>query len=335
MQLCRVPRSLAHAARLTPPTLSPAAKTRLQALTVWQQTGDWRLAAQVFGLSRATLFRWRRRYVATDLSRLESRSRRPHRLRRSGIPAPVVGRIHALRQQYPRWGREKLRILLRREGITVSAKTIDRTLARLRASGQFVEPPRQGISAHRRGRSRPYATRKPRDYVVAQPGDLVQVDTLDVRPLPGVILKQFTARDVVSRWDVIEVYRRATSLTATQFLATLQRRMPVPIRAIQVDGGSEFAAAFEQACHQQGIRLFVLPPRSPKLNGAVERANRTHTEEFYESYTGDLDLPTLRTAQRQWESTYNSIRPHQALGYLTPAEFLAHHLASRPPSQMS
>ncbi len=334
MQFRRMPRSLTPAARRVPPTLSPAAKTRPQALTVWQQTGDWRLAAQVFGLSRATLFRWRRRYVAPDLSRLESRSRRPHRLRRSVIPAVVVRRIRALRQQYPRWGREKLRILLRREGIRLAANTIDRGLARLRTPRRLVEPPRLALSAHRRRPARSYAIRKPRDYAATAPGDLVQVDTLDVRPLPGVILKQFTAREVVSRWDVIEAYRRATSITATQFLATWQRRMPVPIRAIQVDGGSEFAAAFEQACQQQGIRLFVLPPRSPKLNGAVERANRTHTDEFYESYTGELDLPTLRTAQRQWEHPYNSIRPHQALGYWTPAEFLAHHLASRPPSHM-
>jgi transposase InsO family protein len=108
-------------------------------------------------------------------------------------------------------------------------------------------------------------------------------------------------------------------------LDTLQRRLPFALRAIQVDGGSEFAAAFEQACQQRGIRLVVLPPRSPKLNGAVERANRTHTEEFYDCYDGDFDLPTLRAAQCQWEHTYNHIRPHQALGYLTPAEFLAHH----------
>jgi transposase InsO family protein len=224
---------------------------------------------------------------------------------------------------------------LRRDGITVSAKTIDRVLARLRATGQLVEPPRQAISASRRRGARPYAIRKPRAYAVTAPGDLVQVDTLEVRPLPGLILKQFTARDVISRWDVLETYRRATSVTATQFLTTRQRRMPVPIRAIQVDGGSEFAAAFEQACQQQGIRLFVLPPRSPKLNGAVERANRTHTEEFFESYAGEFDLPTLRAAHRDWEDTYNHIRPHQALGYLTPAEYLAHHLAHRPPSHMS
>jgi transposase InsO family protein len=301
---------------------------------VWRQTTDWRVAAQVFGVSRATLFRWRRRYAAADLGELEPRSRRPRTVRRPQTPLAVVTRLRHLRQQYPRWGREKLRILLQREGLTLSAKTIDRVLTRLRATGQLVDPPRQAISARRR-RARTYAMRKPRDYAVVRPGDLVQVDTLDVRPLPGVRLKQFTARDVVSRWDVVETYRRATSVTAAQFLATLRQRMPVPIRAIQVDGGSEFAAVFEEACQQHGIRLFVLPPRSPKLNGAVERANRTHTEEFYEGYTGEFDLPTVRHAQREWEHIYNHIRPHQALGYLTPAEFLAHHAAHRPPSHMS
>ena len=110
----------------------------------------------------------------------------------------------------------------------------------------------------------------------------MQVDTLDVRPLPGMVRKQFTARDVVSRWDVLEIYSQATATTATRFLAALQARSPFVIRAIQVDGGSEFMAGFEEACRERGIRLFVLPPRSPKLNGCVERANRTHTEEFYE-----------------------------------------------------
>jgi len=44
---------------------------------------------------------------------------------------------------------------------------------------------------------------------------------------------------------------------------------------VQVDGGSEFYGDFEEACKELGIRLFALPPRSPKLNGVVERLNRT------------------------------------------------------------
>jgi hypothetical protein len=55
--------------------------------------------------------------------------------------------------------------------------------------------------------------------------------------------------------------------TAAQFLDTLQHRMPFPIRAVQVDGGSEFAAEFELASQQRGLHLFVLPPRSPKPLG--------------------------------------------------------------------
>ncbi len=71
-----------------------------------------------------------------------------------------------------------------------------------------------------------------------------------------------------------------------------------------------------------GIRLFVLPPRSPKLNGQLERAQRTHTEEFYEVYDGDLDMGPLNQALPNWEEVYNTVRPHQSLGYLTPLQFL-------------
>ena len=156
----------------------------------------------------------------------------------------------------------------------------------------------------------------------SSPGDLVQLDTLDLRPLPGVVLKQFTARDVVSRWDVLTVGTQATAAAATRFLDDLRARSPFPIRALQVDGGSEFMAGFEQACQQRGIRLFVLPPRSPKLNGCVERANRTHTEEFWECYDGDLDVASARAALLAWKHRYNTYRPHQARGYLTPLQFL-------------
>ena len=45
---------------------------------------------------------------------------------------------------------------------------------------------------------------------------------------------------------------------------------------------SRQAGQFEQECKVRGIRLFVLPPRSPKLNGRVERAQRTHRQEYYE-----------------------------------------------------
>ena len=185
--------------------------------------------------------------------------------------------------------------------------------------------------------------RKPREYQARAPGDIVQIDTLDVRPLPGVVLKHFTARDVVSRWDVLSVHTRATATMATRFLDDLRERLPFSVRAIQslprtrygVDGGSEFQADFEAACQARGIKLFVLPPRSPKLNGHVERAQRTHTEEFYHLYDGDLTLGPLNRALRQWERIYNTVRPHQSLDGATPAEYLANqHPQMAPLSHM-
>ena len=73
---------------------------------------------------------------------------------------------------------------------------------------------------------------------------------------------------------------------------------------------------------QRQIKLFILPPCSPELNGYVERAHRTHTEEFYEVTDSSFDLAELRGELMHWEETYNKIRPHQALGYLTPMEFI-------------
>jgi len=234
----------------------------------------------------------------------------------------LAERVLRLREEYPRWGKDKLVVLLREEGFEVSTSMVGRILRYLKESGVLVEPVANHVSARKRSRQRPYATRKPKGYLAREPGDIIQVDTLDVRPLPGVILKHFTARDMVSRWDVIEVYSRATVTTAAHFLDRLVRRLPFPLRAIQVDGGSEFEAAFEQECQQRGIRLFVLPPRSPKLNGHVERAHRTHTEEFYQVTDSSFELSELRQELLQWEEVYNTVRPHQSLGYLTPLQFL-------------
>ena len=58
-------------------------------------------------------------------------------------------------------------------------------------------------------------------------------------------------------------------------LDPLAARMPFPVRAISVDNGSEFMAEFETASVERGIRLYVLPPRSPKLE-RLGRARQPH-----------------------------------------------------------
>jgi transposase InsO family protein len=329
MRWIRVPRSrsLERAAI----DISQEARQRLRWFDYYRAHGNnAALTCRYFGISRQTFYRWKRRYDPQNLHSLEDGSHRPHRRRQPTWSAQLAERVLGLRRQYPRWGKDKLVVLLGREGRVVSTSMVGRLLRRLKQRGVLVEPrPKRDRRARARSWSRPYAIRKPASWPVERPGDLVEVDTLEVRPVPGVVLKQFTARDVVSRGDVIEAHGRATA--AARFLHTLQQRMPFPVRALQVDGGSEFAAAFENACQQRGLKLFVLPPRSPKLNGAVERAQRTHTEEFYEVTPCSLQIAQLNQELQDWERTYNTIRPHQALGYRTPQEFLTQRAS---PSQL-
>jgi len=159
--------------------------------------------------------------------------------------------------------------------------------------------------------------------IPTEPGALVQRDTMHLRPLPGVERRQFTAIDVVRRCAVVGVRATASAGTATAFLAELVARMPVPSHAIQLDGGSEFMAGFETACQAKGIALSVLPPRSPKRNDRVERRNGTARRACWECDDGDLALPNLQAARRAWEDPDTTVRPHQTLGYRTPAAVLS------------
>jgi transposase len=255
--------------------LSREAKQRLHVLGWYEAHGrNARLTYLHFCLSPDTFYRWKRRYDSHRLLTLESRSHRPLRVRQPTWSPELVQAVLQLRTENPRWGKEKLTQLLNREDRTVSVSMVGRMLTYLKSTGQLRETLAPDVGVVRRSYKRPYAVRKPKENQPAQPGDLVQLDTLGLRPLPGVVLKQFPSRDVVSRWDVLGVGTQATAAAATRFLDDLQARMPFPVLAIQIDGGSEWVARFEQSCQARGIRLFVLPPHSPKLNGSVERANR-------------------------------------------------------------
>lgn len=304
------------------PQLSQKELDRLRAITIWSETRDVGLVCRAFGIGRATLYRWVKRFDPKDMRSIKDKSRRPRRVPKPRWSYELAMAVKELRELYPRWGKDKLVVLLRKEGFSTSGSTVGRIIGHLKSTGDLVEPNRGGIWSSKRRVKRPYAVRKPKGYEAREPGDIVEVDTLDIRPAPGVILKQFTARDFVSKWDVIEVRRRATSHTAKEFLDTLRDRMPFRVRAIQVDGGSEFFSEFEQECQRRGIKLFVLPPKSPKLNGSVQRAQRTHTEEFYEVHDCPWTVDEINKDLLHWEWTYNCIRPHQALGYRTPLQFL-------------
>lgn len=314
-------------------TMSSEAAKRLRWFDHYSRSHNAQLTCRYFGISAQTFYRWKRRFDPYDLTTLEDESRRPCHVRTPQTPAAVVSRILELRRQYPRWGKDKLVVLLKREGIKVSTSTVGRTLGRLKKRGVLVEPLniRQARAARRRRWKPRYAVRKPHGYRIDAPGDLVQLDTLQVKLNTGTIRWQFSARDVICRWDRARAYQRPTSFSASLFLEYLERKFPFPIRAIQIDGGSEFKKHFEEACQMKNVRLFVIPARSPKLQGHVERANRTHREEFYEVETIGSTLEEHNRQLEHWTNTYNTIRPHQSLAYLTPQEYYRAWLKDHDP----
>jgi len=318
-------------------TISQDAARRLRWFDFYGRCQDARLTCRHFGISPQTFYRWKNRFDPYDLTTLEAWSRRPHRVRQPMTPGPVVDGILELRQKYPRWGKDKLVVLLREQGIRVSTSTVGRVMKRLKERGVLVEPLniRQAREARKRRRKPRYAIRKPQGYRVTAPGDLVQVDTLQIRLQSDDCRWQFSSRDLISRWNVSRVYRRATSFTASLFLEYLERKFPFPIRALQIDGGSEFKKNFEEACRERGIRLFIIPPRTPKLQAYVESANNTHRREFYEVEDIALGLEEHNKQLEQWDKTYNTIRPHQSLDYLTPAKYYQGWLKSHPQPRVS
>jgi putative transposase len=154
-----------------------------------------RQSCRYFGISAQTFYRWKNRFDPYDLTSLEEESRRPGHARQSETPVKVIERIRELREERPRWGRDKLAVLLKREGIEISGNTVGREMKKLKARGLLVEPEsvRQAKLARKRRRKPRYATRKPKGYKAEVPGDLVQVDTLRARLIPNEERFHFSA----------------------------------------------------------------------------------------------------------------------------------------------
>jgi putative transposase len=309
---------------------------RRRAVSRWQQARRDGLTAERAALAvdvpLSTLYRWQ----ASDTFK----SRRPHRPRKAKRDPKLVLAVERLRHQHPMWGKDKLVALLWREGFDdVSVSMVGRILKELVMRGAIQPVPqlrRRSKHAPRRHK-RIYAKRLPKKMKPEKPGQIVQLDTVHIGLVPGKTIRHFTAYDPVAKWTVAKAYNRATAAAAALFLDKLQADMPFKVEGIQVDGGSEFMAEFEAACQARQIKLFVLPPRMPQLNGGVERCNGAWRYEFYACTELPDTVEALNPLIDDWQDTYNFVRPHGALAGLTPADYYLANQAKETPklSQMS
>ena len=281
-------------------------------------------ALEVLELSRATLYRWQTAYRNYGLKGLEPRSKDPKNKKAPELRRALRKQVLELRTQFPAWGRKTLSTVLKREkGIQASESTVGRILKELIAQGK-VKPVSfyRGVLKKRRRRTfHGHAEAWRRGLKAKVPGEMIQIDHMSVNIAPGVSVKHFEATCPKTKWTVAQAYRNATSQTAAEFLDFVIKRLPFPLKSIQVDGGSEFMKNFEKACALKKISLYVLPPRSPELNGCVERRNRTLKMEFYALYNGVLDFTPIRRSLQDYMKIYNTFRPHYSLQQETPLEY--------------
>lgn len=286
-------------------------------------------AINFIGVKRSTFFNWLRKFnnkagnLKMKTTELENKSCRPHNIRQANvITHTLVLHVLKIRQAEPMYGKEKIKRELEKDGVFVSVSTVGRILTKLmkECKIQNIKTLEGKNTGYRKEQRRRYAERikkqKPESY-----GELIQIDHMVLNLYNGLHIKEFRAVDPTTRITVSRIYSSANAVNAREFLKEVIFELDFPIKSIQVDGGSEFMAEFEEYCEEQGIKLYVLPPRSPKMNGFVERTNRTYRYEFWNVYDIPDNIEDARKLHRKYERKYNCERMHQSLNYLTPMDY--------------
>ena len=306
---------------MTEQQLLRMAKRRLAILRHAEEiTGNVSLTCRYYGISRQCFYAWRRRYDAHGLDGLRDRSHRPQ-VSPNATRTEVVGKIIYLRQHY-HFGPAKIAMYLKRyHQIQISPSGVWRILKRLELNRL---PASQRHKRH---------DRRWRRYEKPLPGHRVQLDVKFIAPLPGSRRKhyQFTAIDDCTRLRVLRIYDRCNQQTAIQFADYVLERLPFRVEVIQTDNGTEFGSSFHWHVLDKGIGHVYIKPRTPRLNGKVERSHRIDAEEFYRLLDGVVidDAQVFNDKLREWEDFYNYHRPHGSLDGQTPYERLKQRTQAR------
>jgi transposase InsO family protein len=150
----------------------------------------------------------------------------------------------------------------------------------------------------------------------------VQVDVkfLQLKDREGKTVKwyQYTAIDDATRIRALQIFPEHNQDRAIQFMDYVVEKFPFRISTVRTDRGHEFQARFHWHVEDQGMRHVYIQPRTPQLNGKVERSHKTDQTEFYQLLT----YTDLNVKLQAWEISYNYDRPHISLDGKTPYEVM-------------
>jgi transposase InsO family protein len=289
-------------------------KRKKRVLEHAERIGNIHKTCRYFGIARSTFYVWRDAYREHGDAGLV-RKKPIARHHPNTTPQELVDKILHIRRAYHMGPQRIVWYLERYHGVTTSDANVYRICRRhgLRRLPQRVG--RRAVHTHR--------------YEKQVPGHHVQVDVkflnLDGPNGARVRRYQYTAIDDATRIRALRVYKRHPQANAIRFIDYVIDKFPFRIRTVRTDRGHEFQALFHWHLADQGIDHRYIKPRSPQLNGKVERSHRTDKDEFYQllTYRGDVDLEKKLAT---WEAFYNFDRPHSAFDGKTPYEALREKL---------
>lgn len=306
-------RTLANWATRT--NITEKAKQRLKVVD-WLRSheNDISLAARHFGLNRETVRIWRDKFNQVGMLALNDKSHKPKHLRQATTSWQIVDEIVKTRKEYPAWSKWKIQAMLKRKNMNVSVSTVGRILKRKGLIDKKVSKKKSKAAKNPK-------QRYPRGFRITSAGDMIQIDTKFVT-MQNRMIYQFTAIDVLTKRRVLRFYSSLLSKNGADFLRACLREFPFPIKTIQTDNGKEFLKYFDNLCKELNLPHYFIEARHPKQNTYVENSHGFDEREFYQQGNIYQTRDLMDEALAKWEHTWNYIRPHQSLNYLTPDEYL-------------
>ena len=152
----------------------------------------------------------------------------------------------------------------------------------------------------------------------------LQIDTKHVTPelsgLPFTVY-EYAAIDIVSRYKVAVLLPEIDSESASLALEFFLKWFPFKVLYVQTDNGLEYQRSFELTCLKHGLNHYLIHKNSPNENAVIERSFRTDQDEFYYWLEKEPEhIGELNEWLQKFINQYNTVRPHQALNYITPFE---------------
>lgn len=272
-----------------------------------------------FSISKSVFYRWLPRFSKYNLLSLEfdTRLRRPYHLREMTTDPKVLKLIYDIRLADLTKSKYEIEEELKRAGIKVSRKVIQKVINRHieLKNTEHIKRIRK-YRNYKISRVKAALELKEKDL-----GSLVQIDTKHLYIL-GSRFYIFVAIDCKSRLGFVYAYKSCNSTNAADFLKRVIDYFPFPILAINTDNGPEYLLNFHKLTEELNLPHYFTHPYTPKMNSRAERLIKTLEYEFLHYRDLLPELEEVRNICDEFNSHYNKHRFHQAIHYKTPFEYV-------------